>query len=65
MTYESSPVASVASRYTLSHSARLVDPSYFSIPDGLKLTGHRTHFKSREYALTPPGMCPASGDRSR
>jgi hypothetical protein len=43
----------------------LVDPLYFLIPDGLKLTDHRTRFKSREYTLTPPGMCPASGDRSQ
>jgi hypothetical protein len=49
MTYESPPIASMASWYTLSHLVRLVDPSYFSIPNGLKFIGHRTLFKSQEY----------------
>jgi hypothetical protein len=65
MTYESPMVASMASWYISSHTVGLVDPSYFSIPDGLKFTSHRTCFKSWEYALTPLGICPASGDCSR
>jgi hypothetical protein len=43
----------MVSWYTSSHSDMLVDPSYFSIPDGLKFRGQRTLFKSREKALTP------------
>jgi hypothetical protein len=64
MTYESPLVASMVSWYTSSHSVGLVDPSYFSIPDGLKFTGHRTRFKSQEYTLMPFGMCPRYGDHS-
>jgi hypothetical protein len=35
-----------------------VNPSYFSIPDGLKFTGQRTLFESWKKALTPPTLCP-------
>jgi hypothetical protein len=45
MTYESPLVASMVSRYTLSHSTRLAHPSYFLIPDGLKFRGQHTLFK--------------------
>jgi hypothetical protein len=58
MTYESPPAASMVSRYTLSHSAGLEDPSYFSIPNDMKFMGQRTLFKSWEKALTPPGLHP-------
>jgi hypothetical protein len=58
MTYEFPPLALMVSRYTSSHSARLVDPSYFLIPDGLKFRGQCTLFKSWEKALTPPALHP-------
>jgi hypothetical protein len=58
MTYEPQLVASMGSCYTSSHSARLVDPSYFSIPNDLKFRGQRTLFKLWEKAFTPPGLCP-------
>jgi hypothetical protein len=48
MTYKFPPTASMASSYTSSHSAGLVDPSYLSIPDGLKFSGHRTLLRSGE-----------------
>jgi hypothetical protein len=65
MAYESPLAASMASWYTSSHSNELVDPSYFSIPDGLNFTHHRARFKSQEYPLTPPRICPTSGDYSQ
>jgi hypothetical protein len=65
MMYESPPVALMVSWYTSSHSVGLVYLSYLSIPDGLKFTSHRTHFKSQEYALMPPRICLAFGDRSQ
>jgi hypothetical protein len=60
--YVSPPVALMVSWYTLSHSARLVDPSYFSIPDCLKFRGQHTLFKSREKALTPASLHPLTGE---
>jgi hypothetical protein len=65
MMYGSPLAASMVIWYASSHSDRLVDLSYFSIPDGLKFTGHWTRFKSWEYALTPPGIGPSSSDHSQ
>jgi hypothetical protein len=62
MMYESPPMVLMVSWYTSSHLARLVDPSYFSIPDGYKFRGQRTLFKSWEKALTPLGLRPPSGE---
>jgi hypothetical protein len=54
----------MASSYTSSNSAGLVDPSYFLIPDGLKFRGQHTLFKSWENALTPT-LLPPSGECCR
>jgi hypothetical protein len=38
-----------------------VDPTYFSIPDGLKFRGQHSLFKSWKKALTPPALRPPFG----
>jgi hypothetical protein len=50
MTYESPSIASTSRRYTSSHSAGLVDPSYLLIVDDFKLGGQITFRRSREKA---------------
>jgi hypothetical protein len=54
MKYESSPIASMVSWYTLAHSVLLVDPSYFLMVDGLRFGGQMTFLKSRENGLITP-----------
>jgi hypothetical protein len=44
-------------------SVGLVDPSYLSTADGLKLGGHITFVKSRENDLIPPESQALYGER--